>query len=246
MTIRAEFGINGVYVAVISHARPDNVEAMQALIGDATWIVGEGETDAYEAAGAYDVLEGGGLCESRNLALKVAFDNNVPCVELSDDLRGIKTVYDVTPEGKNLVRDISFVDAVEALMGGAFASGAKLAGCAPTNNPFYANFKKPVGNKHFIVGDFIFVRPCELFFDERLKLKEDYDYTLAHLHDFGTVARLNLLLPTFVHRTNPGGACDFRTAEREQDAIAYLRYKWGSKHIVDNPKRPDEVLMRWP
>lgn len=87
--------------------------------------------------------------------------------------------------------------------------------------------------------------PCHLWFDTGMTLKEDYDYTLAHLHDFGLVARVNGLLAHFLHRTNPGGAVAARTAELEQENIAYLRKKWG-RVIADNPRRPNEILLKLP
>lgn len=55
-----------------------------------TWIVGAGETAAYRAAGASDVRVGGGLCESRNMAIDIASAADKGkgrlCVQLSDDL----------------------------------------------------------------------------------------------------------------------------------------------------------------
>jgi hypothetical protein len=45
------------------------------------------------------------------------------------------------------------------------------------------------------------------------------------------------------HRANPGGAVAVRTPEVEQEAIAYLRGKWGD-WIKDNPRRPNEILLR--
>lgn len=95
------------------------------------------------------------------------------------------------------------------------------------------------------MGDFILVHPCKLFFDEQMKLKEDYDYTMAHIYEFGGVARCNAILAHFAHRSNAGGAVDFRTAEREQEAIAHLKKKWGA-YIQDNPKRPNEILLKLP
>lgn len=47
------------------------------------WVVGEGETAAYRAQGAEEVVEGGGLCASRNKALELAAKRKKICVQLS-------------------------------------------------------------------------------------------------------------------------------------------------------------------
>jgi hypothetical protein len=63
----------------------------------------------------------------------------------------------------------------------------------------------------FIVGDCIAVKPTPLRFDERLALKEDYGFTAAHIEEYGGALRLNWILASFRHRTNPGGAVAIRT-----------------------------------
>ena len=51
-----------------------------------TWIVGKGEAGDYRAGGAVNVVEGGGLCASRNMAIDLAAKAGKTCVQLSDDL----------------------------------------------------------------------------------------------------------------------------------------------------------------
>ena len=75
-----------VFVAIISHLRAGNVEAMTAQVGPATWYVGSGEGAEYGAHAA-QVVEAGGLCPSRNAALDDGHRLGLPVVELSDDLR---------------------------------------------------------------------------------------------------------------------------------------------------------------
>jgi hypothetical protein len=123
-------------------------------------------------------------------------------------------------------------------------TGAKLAGAAPTTNLFYFKPENRLSTSSFIVGDFMLIQPCPMRFDEELRLKEDYDYTLKHLARYNVVARCNDLFAYFTHRSNGGGAVEYRTAEREQEAIARLKQAWGAR-IADNPKRPNEVILRW-
>lgn len=232
----------GCYLAVFSSGRVANVEPLQAIVGKATWFVGDGEGDAYLSAGATKVVESGGLCASRNAALKAGWDRGLPSLIMSDDLKTVREAY--LDGAKKRARGITFAAMVEAMHDGLFQTGAKLAGVAPTSNPFYWNPSKPIHPNAFIVGDLNLVKPCGVLFDEEMVLKEDYDYTLAHLHRFGRVARCDAMLAGFAHRTNHGGAVAVRTPELEQEMIAYLRSKWGAKVIADNAKRPNEILLK--
>ena len=117
-----------------------------------------------------------------------------------------------------------------------------LGAVSPTNNEFYFSETRPIGFRHFCLGDLHLIRKCDLKFDESLTLKEDYDYTLQHIKKFGGVCRLNYILPTFTHRVNKGGAVAVRTEALEQENIKLLKKKWGSL-IRDNPRRPNEILL---
>ena len=225
------------HIGIISARRPERVVPMMKFAPDATWYVAEGEGETYRSAGAKFVVEAGKLCESRNAALEDAFKQDLPCVQLSDDLAALKKAHD-----KKQVELISLEQAIKDMLLVTDKIGAKLAGCAPTSNPFYYNPEKPYRSAGFIVADFILVRPCDLRFDVKMRLKEDYDYTLQHLAKFGKVARLDNLLASFAHRTNKGGAVAYRTSALEQESIAYLRTKWGSA-IRNNPRRQNEILL---
>jgi hypothetical protein len=75
---------------MISKGRAKNVPEMHELFKGTgvlpTWIVGEGEKEEYKKHGAVSVVEGGGLCKSRNKAIELAAENNQYCVEMSDDV----------------------------------------------------------------------------------------------------------------------------------------------------------------
>jgi hypothetical protein len=88
-------------VCVISKGRPDNVPLINSLFAGSaqlpTWVVGAGESASYLSQGAAAVLEGGGLCASRNAALALARSSNTFCVQLSDDVSEIRLL--VQPQG---------------------------------------------------------------------------------------------------------------------------------------------------
>jgi hypothetical protein len=121
-----------------------------------------------------------------------------------------------------------------------------LGGAAPTANAYFYT-GRAVNNVGFVVGDMVLIDTASrLRWDEKLKLKEDYDFTAQHIARHGGVARSNDILAEFVHRSNAGGAVDFRNEDEEQRAIRYLREKWGKNIFPDNKKRPNEILFRWP
>lgn len=243
--------LNGAVLSVISTRRAANVVGMTELVGPATWLVRDDEDAAAyagQAKGAglsIDIKVTGGLCETRNAGLDLAHEHEATAVQLSDDLRAVFRAHGAVGSKSRRER-ITFPEAVALITDAMSAVGAMLGGCAPTDSLLNYNATRPLHTRAFIVGDFIVVRPCQLRFDTELKLKEDYDYTLQHVQKFGRVARVNSVLPRFIHRTNAGGACDFRTSTTEQDAIKVLRSKWGRKVIADHPRKADEVVLRFP
>lgn len=227
------------WITIISSKRPGNVQAMQQFAPLATWYVGNTfEALAYMDHGAKELVIGGDLISSRNQALEDAFRQGLWCVQLSDDLRKMNIAT-----SSKTKQPISLDDALDMIREAMLVADAYLGGVAPTDNPFYANVNRPISTTSFIVGDFIVVRPTFLRFDPALSLKEDYDYTAQHIKQYGKVARCNLLLASFTHDTNAGGAVSYRTDLLEQKTIEYLKHKHG-RWIMDNPKRKNQILLK--
>jgi len=223
-------------VYVISAGRYDKLNLTSSQKEKYIFCVKNGEKHLYEKHGCKNVFETGKLLESRNFALKHAFQNNVICVQLSDDLKkvstnnnfGIKKIVDLDVAINDLVSKFNRIPNVY------------LMGIPPTDNDFYA--KNLISKNTFCIGDMLFVKPCNLYFDESLTLKEDYDYTLQHLEFYGHCFRYQKYLFTFEHYKNKGGAVDYRTDNEEQKNITYLCQKWKDK-IKMNPKRKNEILI---
>lgn len=230
----------GVFLAVISARRPGNVSKMQEQLQGfgATWFVPHEDEESYEQVGA-ETYAADGLVGARNAALDEAEACGMPCVQVSDDLKKIMRLGENTQEPF----EITFEQAVGQLLRSLDMTDLKLAGCSPTDNAYFA--RETESTNLFIVGDLFVALPCDIRFDARLKLKEDYDYTCQHYVEFGGAKRLNWLMPSFQHRTNKGGAVAYRTADEEQKAISLLKSKW-PEWVKDNPKRPDEVLLKLP
>ena len=227
------------YWSVISARRPDNVPLMEERIGAGlVWYVAEGDGPAYEDAGADSVIEAGPLCRARNMAIDDAQAQQLPCVQMSDDFRRVKRKQ--LPSES--VVEITAQEAADEIWTQMAGLGARLGGCSPTANPYFAHVDVKLAG--FVVGDFIVVGDTDLRFDESMSLKEDYDYTAQHLARYGLVARCDLVLAEFAHRSNAGGAVAYRTADLERQMIRHLMKKWPGKFRL-NPKRQNEIIMRW-
>ena len=256
---------------IVSKGRPDNVARMQALFEGTdvtpTWVVSNGESGVYRYAGAEDVIEGGRLTPSRNKCLDAAAAAGKWCVQLSDDLTTTQfydSSYDTRSKswkkplqkeanvrsGKARVCSLSPVGAAQLIAAFMLATKAKLGGVYPCMNPGFAFALPSVTTEQFIVGDCIVVDTRHEKkqgkgprFDERFRLKEDYDFTAQHIQKYGAVARVNRMFVRAQHLHNPGGAVADRTARLEQASIKLLREKWPG--VFTNHRKPNEVVMNW-
>lgn len=227
-------------ITCISHNRHENIGSFIEKVGTdkiVFFVKDLKDKELYLQNGAKEVIVSGSLMDSRNASLDYCFSKNKICVQLSDDLENTM-VNDFT--GKRTYSFVLVTDVLENIINDFINSKYYFAGFPPTNNPFFA-LKQKEFNK-FIVGDFILVKPNHLRFDNNLKLKEDYDYTLQNIKELGGCIRYGGFLNTFKHYSNKGGAVDYRTNKLEQETISYLMSKWG-ECIKLNPKRENEILL---
>ena len=72
----------------------------------------------------------------------------------------------------------------------------------------------------------------ELRFDERLPLKDDYDYCLQNLNKYRKILRFNYACMIKKDHGNLGGCADYRTMSREMDQLKLLQKKWANKIVT--------------
>lgn len=73
----------------------------------------------------------------------------------------------------------------------------------------------------------------ELTFDERIPLKEDYDYSIQNCNEYRKLLRLNYAYMIKKDHGNKGGCAEMRTMQVELEQLKLLQSKWGKK-IVKN------------
>ena len=233
-------------VTVISHKRPQNVKRLASVLqhpDNAVWIVGSNEKAAYKAHGAKYVFEGGSLCPSRNMAIELARKYRADAlVQISDDVSQIMELVD---DHEEIITAEAAAGIIWKKMKAApLESRPFLGGAYPCANPWWARRSPETSKDLFIVGDFLVVDPLSpVRFDEKLEVKEDYDFTLSHMKMHGSALRNNRLIVVAKHRNNPGGAVGPDRERREVAAIKLLKTKWPAQ-IVDHPRRRLEVLLK--
>lgn len=223
-------------VYVISAGRHDKLPFTTKQKESYIFCVKKGEKKLYQKAGCKNVFETGTLMQSRNAALDMAFSKNKICVQLSDDLKKVTTNKNFSDK-KQVDLDYVIQDLVNKFVQ---VKNVYLMGVPPTSNDFFA--KNKISKNTFCIGDILFIKPNPLRFDTSLTLKEDYDYTLQHLHKYGNTFRHQKYLFEFEHYKNKGGAVDYRTEKEERKNIMILKSKWGEK-VRLNPKRKNEILI---
>tara|TARA_R100000655_G_scaffold10525_1_gene25186 strand:+ start:825 stop:1565 length:741 start_codon:yes stop_codon:yes gene_type:complete len=210
-----------IYCSCISTNRPDNVRDLEDKTGiKFTYYTKQGETEAYVKGGASKVVEvDGNICMARNKAIDDA--KGKVCLQMSDDFKKVSLV-----RGGNGVYNkeiVTFVEALKIMVEGFRKIEGSYAGTAITDNIFYYTGKQVQQNK-LIVNDCILL-DGKMKFDEKADLKEDYDMFITQVKAGNKVLRFNLILMTFPHRGNKGGANDYRTTEREKKCNEYVLRK---------------------
>jgi hypothetical protein len=230
------------HIAVISHKRPQNIKPIIELIGDCTFYVNKGELQTYLNAGAKNVVEcGDNICQARNKAIKDAREHNLPSIQVSDDLKSLKTVR--LENGKHIVEKTDFISVVDIMVTELLNKGYFYGGVAVTTNRLNYTGQDFSYDK-LIVCDLVCMMPSGYFFDEEMYLKEDYDMTITQLLETGGVVRCNQFLCDFPHRENDGGANTYRNNESEDNATKRIYGKWGEL-IKPHSKREGQISLNY-
>jgi len=266
-------GVDDLHFCVVSARRAncnkgarDIAVVQQALTAAGvvpTWYVDDESLQDYIGLGLQAVA-GGKLTAARNRALNDAYRRGKACVQLSDDI-SLWEYHDgaqataKTMEAMNAAHHAATRYVVSPVAAARFVL-AKMRGCKPDDRGrtpklggayMLGNCSRTWGGaacsrQHFIIGDFFVADKSLVRFDDSLRLKEDYDFTCAHIQKHGSVLRCNRLTFCAKHYKNPGGACTVRDTKgkEEQRNIAILTEKWPHA-IHQHPTRKNEVVLRW-
>ena len=234
-------------VAILSYGRAGNVKTLGVFPDAAICVRAEqfGEYQAEYPDNEIIVQTQPGASGARNAILDawndrdiLMMDDDVSAIKCFVPRSGAKGKYDTVPlEGDRLIETLN------KMFSSARSLGAYHWGVSPTSNPLFYNDKKPVSTDNFVNGSMTgYLAGIDIRFDLALIHKEDYDFTVQAWLRYGRVLRFNAILTNAAHRSNKGGACEYRTDETERESIKVLVEKWGDL-IRPNPKRANEVIL---
>ncbi len=179
----------------------------------------------------------GNLCRVRNHILDREFKSGADvCLLIDDDLQSIQ----YWENRKRITLDSNLVlGFVEKYSQMAHDLGAKLWGLNVNNDKACYREYTPFSTTAYIGGPFQAVmRGCDLRYDEKLPLKEDYDFTLQHLNKYRCTFRVNKAYYLVRQSEQPGGCATYRTMERERAQLFALQAKWGESIVqIDNGRK---------
>lgn len=89
----------------------------------------------------------------------------------------------------------------------------------------------PYSTLSVVLGPFCGHIKSSIRYDERLGLKEDYDYSLQHLRKYKGILRFNKYSYTVDHITGSGGCTSYRVREEEERQIRLFQKKWSRKVV---------------
>lgn len=256
-----------LHFCIISARRADKADGIAgiaatqaALTGagiDPIWYVDQQSLDQYKALGLKCKV-GGKLCPARNMALDDAKKENKVCVQLSDDISKFQYHHGKQVKERNdAAMNKAFKNAVCHVITPVAAARflvakmrtcttpPQLGGVFPLASCARGFCGEEVTRKQFILGDFFVVDlHSKVRFDEKLSLKEDYDFTCRHIFTHGSVLRANRMTISAKHRVNNGGACSIRSGSEEDKNIVILKRKW--PRAIRDQRREHEVTLSWP
>lgn len=103
-----------------------------------------------------------------------------------------------------------------------------------SDREFYREYT-PFSFSQVVLGPWMgIIKDPGIRFDERLGLKEDYDYSLQVLNKYRKILRFNKYHYKAEHIEDEGGAATYRTLKEEQEQAELFQRKWGSGIVKIN------------
>lgn len=186
-----------------------------------------------------------GITQTRNWILDYCDRMGIGlCVQADDDCHG----FYAFEEGTNakLCTPAQFQEVLQNTFELCRGLGARCFGFQLNRDQKTYREYSPFSLSSVVVASLIGILVDEQRFDENLKLKEDYDFSLESMRRNGLVLRHNKYVWSVEHHENQGGCVDYRSLQAELDSVNYLRRKWGDEIVSVNSKKNYEVVCRPP
>lgn len=105
----------------------------------------------------------------------------------------------------------------------------------------------PISFRSVVLGVFMGIKRVPgLYFDERLPLKEDYDFSIQVLKKYRKILRFNNYHYEALHLINEGGCTSYRSYDREISQLEIFRKKWGRDIVKYDVTRSLNPIVKVP
>lgn len=173
-----------------------------------------------------DALAGSGMGVIRNWILDNAKDLNVLMVD--DDVSGIGC-YEKRERIK--LNEVQIYELIESAFRMCREAGTVLWGLNLLFDKQAYREYSPFSLTSVVLGPFMGIIKNDIRFDEKLGLKEDFDYSIQVLNRHRKVLRFNKYHYVVGHLVGKGGCIAYRTTARERQQREFFIRKWGSKIV---------------
>lgn len=177
-----------------------------------------------------------GITKTRNYILEYFKGFNI--IMIDDDVRQcgyytkgnmISMIYDC---------DILWQDIFKKCFELTHQLGFKIWGCESATSNFANHPLQPFSFKGVITCNLLgIINDGELYFDEKMEVKEDYELVLRHFKKYGGHLKTRQFYWANKHWTNDGGCVDYRTDEMEAKAIDLLKKRFGGMVTKSSAKK---------
>ena len=177
----------------------------------------------------------GNLCRIRNYIIDQEFKNGADVVLLlDDDLNGLYQYRfkNGFAYNRHKLDEDEIYQLLEKYSILCDDFGFKFWGVNPIAMPLAFRYFSPFSTVAYIGGPFqCILKGNDLRYDEKLHLKEDYDYTLQNLNKYRGALRVNSIFYECDQNESRGGCAVVRNIEKEKEQFLLLQNKWGGKII---------------
>ena len=224
-------------IVIPSYRRPDNCLTAK-LLRRAVIAVHKNEIEEYRKHNQNEILEmpdelaEKGMAVIRNWILDNAGDEEILMID--DDIKYF--LYFERSERKKMDEEMIY-ELAENGFRMARECGTKLWGINVAPDKIFYKECSPFALTSPVCGTFFgAIRDPEIRFDERLGLKEDYDYSIQILKKYRKIWRFNKYFYQAEHINSTGGCSGYRSFDREKEQAELLQKKWGKKIVRINRK----------
>lgn len=219
-------------IAIPSYKRPQDCMTAEYL-PSATIFVHEFEVEEYKKYNPNpiiaipDSLQKTGMATIRNFILDNTPDDEV--IMIDDDIRS----FGYYEKGEQIfINEEKFLRFAENAFEMTKELGSILWGVNLNNDRKVYREYSPFSLSSVILGPCMgIIKDKDIRFDEKLGLKEDYDYSLQVLNKYRKILRFNKFHYVAAHMTKKGGCATYRTTDKELSQAQAFQRKWGSRIV---------------